>query len=179
MIDLLSPMQAILQESNFRTRLISLDREPILCFEDETIIGFTQMFDTPGALLSQWHTAETNILMRFARSLRDAPDKAWNVYCVFLCPREGDANETRQIRWIEEDLERTRKIACSGVATREDLVNALLAILPIQHEPRLQAEDSTARLIKQIRGIAPKAVDVALDQAVAPAEVIRLMSTAP
>lgn len=177
MIDLLSTMQALLQESSFKARQVSVDREPILCFEDECIIGFAHVFETPQSLLSGWRAAETTTLRRFASSLREAPDKAWNVYSVFLCAREASSDESRQVRWIEEDLERTRKIASCGVATRDDLVKVLLAILPIQYEPKLQTEDSTARLKRQIQGITPKAADVVLDPAVSPAEVVRLMST--
>ncbi|WP_144409181.1 hypothetical protein [Pseudoxanthomonas suwonensis] len=176
MIDVLSTMHALLQESKFEARLIALDDDSILCFEDESVMGFCKVFDSPQSLLSNWRTAELGILRRFAANFREAPDKAWNVYTVFLCTQEASPDESRQIRWIEEDLERTRKITGCGVVSREDLVNALLAILPIQYEPKLQTEDSTARLTRQIRGISAKAADVVLDSAVSPSEVVRLMS---
>jgi hypothetical protein len=58
-------------------------------------------------------------------------------------------------------------------------VTALLPILPIQYRPRLEGEDLTDRLKRRIATIAPAVVEVALDEDVAPAEVVRLLGAAP
>jgi hypothetical protein len=174
-IDLLSTMQAVLRDAGFRTRLISLERSPVLSFEDDIVIGFGCAFDDPDSLLTRWTSLEMSLLMRYAGNLRAAGDKAWNVYCVFLATRPGDTIQNRQIRWIEENLERTRKIAACGVGTREALVRALLPLLPLQFQPTLQAEDITLRLVRRIQSIAPRAAGVFLNEATPADEIARLL----
>lgn len=175
MINLLSTMQVLLREAGFNTRLTSIDRYSVVCFEDDTLMGFGWIFDNSDELLSRWKAAEMSILTRYAPGFRVAGEKAWNVYSVFLCSLGAGPSQNRQVRWIEEDLERTRKIAACGLASREDLIRALLPILPLQYQPTLRTEDVTDRLQRRIRTIAPKASDVALDETVAPAEVVRLL----
>lgn len=83
--------------------------------------------------------------------------------------------QSREVRWIEEDLEKTRKIAACGVASREELLRALLPVLPLQYQPVLRPENVTERLESRIRNIAPTAFDFVLDQSVHPAEVVKLL----
>ncbi len=175
MIDVISTVQVVLREANFTTRLVSLDRSPVVCFEDDVISGFGRVFEDPEALLSGWRATEMSLLKFFASSFRFAGDKAWNVYCIFLCSRAADPIQNRQVRWVEEDLARTRKIAACGVGSRDDIVRVLLPILPLQQQPVLRAEDLTKRLETRIRTIAPKASAVVLDEEVSPAEVARLL----
>jgi hypothetical protein len=94
---------------------------------------------------------------------------------LFLSSAIADALQKRQINSIEEDLERTRKIAACAISTREDLVRALLPILPLQHQAVLRPEDITERLKRRILNIAPKAANVALDETVSAVEVARLL----
>jgi hypothetical protein len=175
MIDILSTMQAVLQEAGFTTHLIALDRSPVVLFEDDTLLGFGCVFDEPGATLAQWRSAELSLLRRYAGPLRDAGDKAWNVYFVLLCRHSGTPAENRQIRWIEEDLDHTRKITGCGVATREELVRTLLPLLPFQYQPVLKPEDATQRFERRIRAIAPRAAAVVLDETVSTDEIVRLL----
>ena len=175
MIDLLSTMQVVLRDAGFSTRLTSVDRSSIVCFEDDALMGFGCVFEDPGGLLTRWKATETSLLTRYAPSFRAAAEKAWNVYCLFLCGAAADPIQNREVRWIEEDLDRTRKVAACGLASREDLLRALLPVLPLQYQPVLRAEDVTERLQTRIRSIAPRASHVVLDQAVSPAEVVRLL----
>lgn len=175
MIDLLSTLQSVLRKADFTTRLASIDGSSVVCFEDETVMGFGMVFSDPGDLLARWRVMEMSLLVRYAPGLRAAGEKAWNVYCIFLCGASADSSQNRQVGWIEEDLERTRKIAACGLASREDLVRALMPILPLQYQPVLRAEDVTERLHRHILSVAPKASDVALDEAVPAAEVVRLL----
>lgn len=175
MIDVLSTMQVVLREAGFTTRLTSIDRSSIVCFEDDVLTGFGCVFTDPGSLLTRWKATEMSLLTRYAPSLRAAGEKAWNVYCIFLCGPAADSNQGRQVRWIEEDLDRTRKVAACGLASRDDLVRALLPVLPLQYQPVLRAEDVTERLRTRIRTIAPRAADVVLDESVSAAEVVRLL----
>jgi hypothetical protein len=175
MIDVLSTLQVVLREAGFSTRLTSIDRSSIVCFEDDTLLGFGFIFEDPVSLLELWKIREMVLLKRYAPSVRAAGEKAWNVYCLFLCGAAADPIQNRQVRWVEEDLERTRKVAACGLASREDLLRALLPVLPLQYQPVLRAEDVTERLQTRIRTIAPTAPHVVLDQSVSPAEVVRLL----
>jgi hypothetical protein len=175
MIDLLSTMQVVLREAGFNTHLTSVDRSPIVRFEDETLMGFGCIFRDPDDLLSRWKSMEMSLLKLYASSFRAAGEKAWNVYCLFLSGSEGDSVQSRQVRWIEENLDRTRKIAACGLASREHLIRALLPILPLQSQPVLEAEDTIERLQRRISAIAPKASDVALDESMSAVEVVRLL----
>lgn len=76
MIDLLSAMQVVLQEAGFNTRLTSIERSSIVCFEDDTLVGFGYVFDNPVALLERWKTVEMTIIKRFAPNFRIAGEKA-------------------------------------------------------------------------------------------------------
>jgi len=175
MIDVLSTMQVVLREAGFTTRLTSVDRFPVVCFEDDDLMGFGCVFADASALLARWKATEMSLLTRYGTSLRAAGDKAWNVYCLFLCGPDADATQTRQVRWIEEDLEHTRKVTGCGLASREDLVRAMLPLLPLRYQPELQETEVTARLQRRIRTIAPQAAEVVLKEDVAPVEVVRLL----
>ena len=175
MMDLISALQVILREAGFTTHLTAIDRSSVVSFEDNTLMGFGCVFEDPDDLLAGWKAKEMALLTRYAPSLRSAGEKAWNVYCLFLCSGVPEPDVNRQVRWIEEDQDRTRKIAACGLESREDLLRALLPILPLQYQPVLLIEDVTARLRTRIRAIAPKASDVVLDESISPAEVIRLL----
>ena len=177
MIDVLSTTQVVLQEAGFITHLTSIDRSPIVCFEDDVLLGFGCVFDNPPALLERWKAMEMALIKRFAQSIRIAGEKAWNVYFLFLCGASANPSQNREVRWIEEDLERTRKIAACGLASREELLRALMPILPLQNQPELRAEDITGRLLRRIHTIAPTAPNIVLDQSVFPSEVIRILGS--
>jgi hypothetical protein len=175
MTDLRSAIQVILQESGYRTSLVSVDNLVSVCFEDDAVLGFACMFDDVATLLARWQIVETALLVQLAPRLQTAGDKAWNVYCAFLCPRDATPIEQHEIDWIEENQERTRKIAAAGIAGPEELVNALLPVLPLQYRAILSTEDLTDRLRKRIVTIAPEASAAALDDKVPAAEVARLL----
>lgn len=175
MIDLLSTAQVLLKDAGYDVRLAEIQKSSLVCFEDSAVIGFCNSFDSSGDMIKKWKSYETEILTRFAPNFRAAGDKAWNVYCVFLCGLSATQSEVREIGWIEEDLDRTRKIASSGISSREELVRTLLPILPIQYQPLLPDGDVTRRLERRIGDIAPAAQLAALDNSVPPAEVVRLL----
>jgi len=178
MIDVLSTAQLALRDSGFVPRSRVVGRSTVVCFEDEALIGFCSVFDDVASLLQGWQAREQSILRQFTTSFHQAGDKAWNVYCIFLSAALPNPEEARQVRWIEEDLERTRKIAACGLASRDDVVRALLPVLPLQHQPKLEAEDATERLRRRITTLAPKAGMAALDPIVSPTEVVRLIGEA-
>jgi hypothetical protein len=175
MIDVLSTTQLILRDAGYTTRIVVTERSKVLYFEDATLMGFGCEFDTPVTLLEQWRAIEMTLLVRNALSLRAAGDKAWNVYLLLFTASAGNDTENRAIRWIEENLERTRKLAACGLGTREDVTRALLPILPIQQQPLLQQGDFTERLQRRVRSIAPRAAGVVFNDSVSPDEVVQLL----
>jgi hypothetical protein len=177
MTELTSTLQIILQEARYKVWLASVERLTAVCFEDEAIMGFACLFGDAKSLLDQWRTVEGALLNRYAPRLREAEDKAWNVYSIFLSAAAATQSQVREIRQIEEDLERTRKIAACGLTGRDEVVTAMLPVLPLQYRPRLDGEDLTERLRKRIATFAPMAADAALNEQVSPAEVVRLLGS--
>ena len=175
MTDLLSSLQIVLQEAGYETWLTSADLYTTVCFEDETVIGFASVFEDVATILDKWHAVETTCLTRFAPRLREARDKAWNVYSIFLTADAGVEGKIGALRRIEENLESTRKIAACGLTERERLINAILPVLPLQYQPRLDRENLGERLRTRIAAIAPSAVHVALDENVPPSEVVAIL----
>jgi hypothetical protein len=175
MIDLLSVLQGVLQQDGYFTRLVSIEGSSILSFEDDTLMGFGIIFSSPLELLAHWRATETTLLNRYAPTIRSAGDKAWNVYLVCLCGQVASPSNDREVRWVEEDLERTRKLAACGVLSRDDLVRAVQPILQLRHQPSLEASDVSERVKARIGSLAPRASKVVLDESVSPAEVVRLL----
>ena len=178
MTEMAATVQIVLEEAGYATWLVPVEELTVICFEDDAVMGFAAILDDPFILLQRWRAIEAQFLARYAPRFREAQDKAWNVYSIFLCQKLGSDDEIRQIRRLEENLEKTRKLAACGLAGREEIVTALLPLLPIQHRPRLEGEDLTDRLKKRIATIAPAVADVALDGTVSPAEVVRLLEAA-
>jgi hypothetical protein len=175
MSDLISILQGTLEAANYSTWLERLASCQIVGFEDASIMGFACVFESTAALLEGWREVEKALLARHAPRLRNAPEKAWNVYCAFLTAEVALEDRAREIRWIDENLDRTRKIAAAGLATREDVARALLPILPLFYKPVLEDTDPIERLRKRIGSIAPAAFDAVIDQGRRPIEVVRLV----
>lgn len=177
MTDLRSPVQVALQQAGYETWLSSTRGEPVIVFEDEAVMGFACVFEDVASLLERWRRMETALLTSHAPALQRGGDKVWNVYCVFLCPAAPSKTEAREVRWIEEDLGRTRKIAACGLVNREQILTALLPLLPIQYQPVLDSEDFDLgrRLKKRISDIAPGAERAALDNSISAVEVVRML----
>jgi len=181
MTDLRSSVQIVLQDAGYQTWLASIGGDTAIVFEDDAVMGFVCMFDEVASMLQRWRGMETALLAAHAPALHRGGEKAWNVYCVFLCSATLDEVSAREVRWIEEDLERTRKLAACGLGNREQVVNALLPLLPIQYQPVLDSEefDLTHRLKRRIADIAPTAGDAALNEAVPATEVVRILGAQP
>jgi hypothetical protein len=175
MIDVLSVLQVVLRDAGLSTSLISIDRMSLVSFEDDVLIGSGCVFENSRQLIENWNSIESSVLRRYSPHLRNAREKAWNVYSIFLCNGSVTPFEEREVHRIEEDLELTRKIAACGIVSRESLVRAILPILPLQYKPRLRPENVTHRLLTRIRTIAPRAADVVLDTNVPPDEAISLL----
>lgn len=177
MMDLRSSVRVVLQDAGYETWFASVRGVSAIGFEDPALMGFVCIFGDARSMLSHWREIETKLLDAHASSLQKAGDKSWNIYSVFLSSASADSVQAREVRWIEENLERTRKLAAIGLASSEEIVNALLPLLPIQYQPHLDTADFDLgqRLQKRIASIAPAASNAALDEAVPPSEIVRLL----
>ena len=175
MMDLSSSVQVILQDVGYDTWLLAIDDLQAIGFEDDAVMGFVCIFDDVASLLRRWRDLETKLLSGHASSLRKAGEKTWNIYSVFLSSGIADEVQLREVRWIEEDLERTRKLAACRLSSRDEILTALLPLLPIQRQPVLATEEFnlTLRLEKRIAAIAPAAGSAVLDNSVSAADVVR------
>jgi hypothetical protein len=175
MSDLTSALEVVLQESGYRTAPVSVEDMLAVLFEDEALLGFVVMFEDVRTLLGRWQAVETALLTRYAPHLQAAGDKAWNVYCAFLSSADASTAEQHELDWIEENQERTRKIAAAGIVGKQELCGALLPVLPLQYRAVVASENLTARLQRRIATIAPNAAATALDERVPAAEVARIL----
>lgn len=175
MIDLLSTTQVLLKDAGYTVRLSTIQRETLICFEDTAVMGFCSTFVSPEELIKKWMAYENEIISRFSANFRAAGEKAWNVYSIFLTDAVATDVDRREIGKIEENLERTRKLAASGISSREELIGVLLPLLSIQFQPKLPDGDITARLKRRIGEIAPGVRDITLDNAVPVADVLSLL----
>jgi hypothetical protein len=173
MTDLVSTVHLVLRGAEYNTWPVGNGDESVIGFEDEVVMGFVRIFADATELLSRWEEAESGQLGRYAGQLRTAGEKAWNFYSVFLTSAAATEDERREIRWIEENLDRTRKLAAAGLITREDVVDALLPLLPIVARPVMEIEAAGDRLTKRISLIAPQVGADALNEEVKPIDVAR------
>src|SRR5690349_21513656 len=124
MTNLLDSAQVILGDAGFRTSLTTVTGMPALSFENDSVLGFVFVFASPEELVRGWRDIETAFLKSYAPRLTESGDKAWNVYSIFLSSRPATGNSQRTVRWVEENLDRTRKITAAGAASRGELVQA-------------------------------------------------------
>ena len=113
------------------------------------------------------------MLSRYATALRSAGAKAWNVYSVFLT-QEVSPTLVRKIERIEEDFTMARKIARVGIKTNEDLIRALLPLLPVRAQPSIGGTDYGERLRSRLQDV-PKDALEALFGRVSPIDVARFL----
>ena len=134
----------ILDSAGYRTKF-NIENTEVLHFEDDSLFGFINVFDTVNTLLSNWQRRHDDFLKINASRIRNSP-KAWNAYSIFLTPSGCGSEERTKLLAIEEDFRGTRKIARSSVFTRQDLIRALLPLLPIQYLVTLTSGDSMKML---------------------------------
>jgi hypothetical protein len=175
MIHLLSTSLGILQESGYTARLSRQQSADVLSFEDNSVIGRIFEFPDPAALLSSWRAAEDGFLRAHANSFRLAGEKSWNVYCVFLAVGDGDERRRREIKRIEEDLNRTRKLAMSGVSNKQLLTDALLPLLSLQQKPMLETENYEQRLRRRLALTVSPLVENAADESTNPEDIAKIL----
>jgi ABC-three component (ABC-3C) system Middle Component 1 len=161
-----------LKMGGYRCRLALYDSEMLL-FEDDAIVGFAVLYETPAKLITSWQDKQALFIQKNTGTLRRAGTKSWNCYAIFLCSESATETEKHAIAEIEEDLGLTRKIVSEGVMTTRDVQRALLPILPIQNHTA--ASGSTALdLLQRLENWSPQAVRALEGEATA-AELVEIL----
>lgn len=155
MTTLLTQADTILSENGFTVRKRALHDTEYLGFEDGTIVGFLFTYSTTSELLSNWENDAQVAINTERLALRRAGQKAWNVYVVLLAQTPSENFESVALTVIEENLSGARKIARAGVLGSIVLKEALLALLPLQTPPRLEAVNSIAEIEKRTTALDP------------------------
>lgn len=145
---------ALLQSAGFAVSKPSRD-DITAYFEDSTVLGFLQVFDTPSTLVARWRSSQEAFAREYMPALLRDPAKAWNLYAIFLSATPSAPDTEAAVCAIEEDFAYARKIARAGVLTREDLISALSPLLPLPSHLQLVPEGIEERLVKRVRADDP------------------------
>ncbi len=172
LMEIVTQTEIILREAGYTT--FPDDAVAVVRFECEALIGFLHIFSTAQELLRTWRQVQTRTLERYQPAIRLAGDKAWNIYCLFLC-QDASTELSCQIERIEEDFTLTRKIARSGIKVPADLRWALLPLLPVSSQAAIAEPDYLARLQSRLKEIRPEVIKAFLG-ATGPAEVARILA---
>ena len=113
----------------------------VVIFENATVFGFIFLYDDYTELLDNWQVDSERTLRETQFRLRQAGEKAWNTYTVFLSDNPSMQDVGVHLQRIEENLVGTRKIARTGVRNADELRLALLPLLGIQNAPKLEPID--------------------------------------
>jgi hypothetical protein len=144
-MSILLDARALLESFDYRTSNLGNSAESCL-FEDSSVMGCITEHPTVVDLLSNWQKVQNDFLTAHAGRLRMSTTKSWNVYSIHLTHEEASPDLRSKIFEIEEDFRGTRKIARTGVRTRDDIRRALLSLLPIQNHVILTRADARERL---------------------------------
>jgi hypothetical protein len=172
-MDISTQAEIDLREADYETWTWSGGMVPVVCFENQATIGFLHVFLSADKLLADWEQAQKVVLSRYTAALRSAGAKAWNVYSVFLT-HEVSPTLVRRIERIEEDFTMARKIARVGIKTNEDLIGALLPLLPVRAQPSIGKTDYEERLRSRLQDVPDEALEAFLGR-VSPIDVARIL----
>lgn len=123
-------------------------------FEDHSVFGMVTTYPSVEHLIRDYMERQDQFLRENEGELRSSgnQEKVWNAYTIHLTvggfaddDREKATQENTIFR-IEENFRGTRKVARANVTSEEDVADALLPLLPIQHKPNLAAEDYRQQL---------------------------------
>lgn len=167
--------EILLRDAGYQTWPWEERPVPVVCFEDDTILGFVHIFDSAEMIEGQWESAQSAALTRFRPALRGAGEKAWNVYSIFLTVAPVDQKIDILLDRIEEDFHLTRKIARAGVKSQGALREALLPILPIRNRPEINKSNIEVRLEESLSKIHPAGANAFLKKAKA-ADVAQILA---
>lgn len=128
-------------------------------FEDLSVFGMVATYASVQDLINEHEDRQDQFLRANENAIRAAgnQEKVWNAYTVHLTVGDFSKNDIERAKQenelfrIEENFRGTRKIARAIVTDDEDIINALLPLLPIRRKPRLAAEDYRQQLEHELR----------------------------
>jgi hypothetical protein len=133
-VRILHEVRLLLKEADFRTAQ-STEVDDTIQFENVNLVGEVIEFASVDRLLRFWQERENLFLKQSAARLRLDPQKAWNIYMVFLSADQADSEQQASLLAIEEDFAATRKIARASVSSRIELARAMAPLLPLSATP--------------------------------------------
>lgn len=148
-MNIIDEARRILEEAGYST-IAKSSSDSSFYFEDESLLGFVRLHETIDDLLNTWEKHQDVFLRENALPLQSEPQKAWNVYSVYISQEKCHDSKRNELSKISEDFRGTRKIIHDGVNKKSDLVNALLPLLPIQNYVSFGQEDIYERLRKSL-----------------------------
>lgn len=176
-MDIGTQTEIVLRGAGYETWPWTSASTSVTCFENAALIGFIHVFSSVNELLENWESAQQTVLYRHNAALRAAGAKAWNVYSVFLTEEYAPAQQ-RAIERLEENFALTRKIACAGVRTQDDVERALLPLTAVKAQPILYETDFEDRLRARLEDV-PGNVLTAFLGATSAEEVARILAEDP
>ena len=165
MSDLITDSAEILVSAGYSVKRISASKREALAFENSVCLGFVFAYDTADQLIREWTDDSKAALARHGLALRRAAEKAWNVYLVLIAGGEKSEELQASLAELEEDLIGTRKIARDGLASNADVRSALLALLPLQSAPKLEAVDMPSEIRLRASDVDSRGIDAFLSPA--------------
>jgi len=156
-MDIFIQAEIVLRGAGYDTWSWTRSPPSVICFENQTLIGFIHVFETAGALLEKWQSDQQAVLARHSAALRGAGPKAWNVYSIFLTTEQAPQRQ-RGVERIEEDFSLTRKIARTAVRTPQDVERVLLPLIGVKAQPLLADVNFEIRLKTRLKDIPADAV---------------------
>ena len=148
-MNLLHKARAILEDAEYVT-FSPGQTDDTFYFEDDCVLGFVRECENCVTIVNNWESIQDSFLKENSIRLRAEPNKAWNVYSVFLTNEDCPEDQKGILFGIEEDFRGTRKIIRTGIKSSSDLRDALVALLPIQNLMSLETEAAEERLRQRL-----------------------------
>lgn len=174
-MDISKETEKIMRNAGFETWSWTQGPVPVVCFENEAVLGFVHVFPSSTELIENWEQSQDATLARFRPALKNAGEKAWNVYSIFLAATTSKNFSTKHLDLVEEDFRLTRKIARGGINSIEGLTNALLPLLPIRNRPEVDEADFDQRLRVSLEEIS-EAGTKAFFKGARPADIAQILA---
>ena len=157
LMDILHQVEIVLRDAGYTTQRARQGTRFVICFENAMLIGFAHVFESSAKLLTQWEAVQRAVLKQYNVALRNAGEKAWNVYSIFLTD-DTESSRQRAVERLEENFALTRKIARGSVRTGRDVELVLLPLTSVQARPSLGVTDFEDRLRNRLKEVSPEAV---------------------
>ena len=102
-MDILHQVEIVLRDAGYTTQRARQGTRFVICFENAMLIGFAHVFESSAKLLTQWEAVQRAVLKQYNVALRNAGEKAWNVYSIFLTD-DTESSRQRAVERLEENF---------------------------------------------------------------------------